>query len=143
MKLQLLPHSQIHQFCTLFDCSYEYTSGHSIVYRLIYEFSLQRNKAHFIRLRYDLNFQQLDTQLFFFCKKTLDFNHFPLSFFLVRSSVGVELWHTAGANNVYTTNDKFARDESKFCRAIEFSPDGRYLAWANGSKYVAVSIFRF
>lgn len=48
----------------------------------------------------------------------------------------MELWHATGANNLYTTNDKFARDESKFCRAIEFSPDGRYLAWANGSKYV-------
>lgn len=68
-----------------------------------------------------------------------DFNHVPYLFwfyFLVRSSVGVELWHATNTSNVYTPNDKFARDESKFCRAIEFSPDGRYLAWANGSKWV-------
>lgn len=52
----------------------------------------------------------------------------------VRSSVGVELWHADSANKTYTIHEKFARDESKFCRAIEFSPDGRYLAWANGTK---------
>ncbi|XP_055302143.1 eukaryotic translation initiation factor 2A [Sitodiplosis mosellana] len=58
----------------------------------------------------------------------------------IRSSVGVELWHSAGANNTYTTNEKFARDESKFCRAIEFSGDGRYLAWANGTKVQIASV---
>lgn len=62
---------------------------------------------------------------------------------LVRSSVGVELWHATGASNTYTTHEKFARDESKFCRAIEFSSDGRYLAWANGTKYVYVIIYTY
>lgn len=54
--------------------------------------------------------------------------------FLVRSSVGVEVWSSAGTAIPYTPCENFARDESKFCRAIAFSPDGRYLAWANGSK---------
>lgn len=60
----------------------------------------------------------------------------PFKSFAVRSSVGVELWHrvATGPDTTYAQNENFARDESKFCRAIEFSPDGRYLAWANGSK---------
>lgn len=57
--------------------------------------------------------------------------------FAVRSSVGVELWHrvlTDQADATYAQNLQFARDESKFCRSMEYSPDGSYFAWANGSK---------
>lgn len=53
---------------------------------------------------------------------------------LVRSSVGIELWNSAGLKIPYIPNQKFPRDESKFCRAIVFSPDGNFLAWANGTK---------
>lgn len=51
----------------------------------------------------------------------------------VRSNVGVEVWTAAGFKSPYIQNTKFARDESKFCRAIEFSPDGKHLAYGNGT----------
>ncbi|KAG4076118.1 hypothetical protein HA402_011464 [Bradysia odoriphaga] len=50
----------------------------------------------------------------------------------IRSSVGVELWNS-GSKVDYAPNPNFPRDESKFCRAIAFSGDGRFLAWANGT----------
>ncbi|KAJ6632850.1 Eukaryotic translation initiation factor 2A [Pseudolycoriella hygida] len=52
----------------------------------------------------------------------------------IRSSVGIELWNSAGLKIPYVPNQNFPRDESKFCRAIVFSADGRFLAWANGTK---------
>lgn len=55
-------------------------------------------------------------------------------FVAVRSNTGVELWSSAGLKIPYVPNSAFTRDESKLCRAIAFSPDGRFLAWANGTK---------
>lgn len=53
-------------------------------------------------------------------------------FFSVRSSVGIELWSTTALTAPYVVDPKFARDESKYCRAVAFSGDGRYFAWVNG-----------
>uniref|UniRef100_A0A1B0C9L9 Eukaryotic translation initiation factor 2A n=1 Tax=Lutzomyia longipalpis TaxID=7200 RepID=A0A1B0C9L9_LUTLO len=50
----------------------------------------------------------------------------------IRSSVGVELWKTTKNEFPYVPCEKFPRDESKHCRALQFSPDGRFLAWGNG-----------
>lgn len=55
--------------------------------------------------------------------------------FTVRSNTGVEVWSKTGQTETHSPNEKFSKDESKFCRAIAFSPDGRFLAWANGTKY--------
>jgi hypothetical protein len=59
-----------------------------------------------------------------------------LYFFLflctVRSGTGVELWKPVA--NFYIPDEQFVHDESKNCRAIAFSPDGRYFAWVNGFK---------
>lgn len=43
------------------------------------------------------------------------------------------MWNATSVKS-YIADSNFARDESKNCRAIVFSPDGRYLAWANGTK---------
>uniref|UniRef100_A0A336M9U3 Eukaryotic translation initiation factor 2A n=1 Tax=Culicoides sonorensis TaxID=179676 RepID=A0A336M9U3_CULSO len=51
----------------------------------------------------------------------------------LRSSTGVEVWSATSAKN-YLADSSFARDETKNCRAVAFSPEGRYLAWANGTK---------
>lgn len=32
----------------------------------------------------------------------------------------------------YMTETAFSRDDSKACKTMLFSPDGRYFAWANG-----------
>ncbi|XP_055701589.1 eukaryotic translation initiation factor 2A [Phlebotomus papatasi] len=52
----------------------------------------------------------------------------------IRSSVGVELWATSKNEFPYVPYEKFPRDDSKHCRALEYSPDGRFLAWGNGAK---------
>jgi len=50
----------------------------------------------------------------------------------LRSSTGVEIWKATGSKS-YISDPSFVHDESKNCRAVVFSPDGRYLAWANGT----------
>lgn len=57
---------------------------------------------------------------------------FLFIFSAVRSNTGVELWKATGSKS-YLIETNFTRDESKNCRAIVFSPDGRFLAWANGT----------
>lgn len=51
----------------------------------------------------------------------------------IRSSTGVEVWKSEGFKAPYIPDPGFARDESKLCRAIVYSPNGRFLAWANGT----------
>lgn len=52
----------------------------------------------------------------------------------IRSSTGVEVWSkSSGSSAPFVPDSKFSRDESKLCRAIVYSPCGRFLAWANGS----------
>lgn len=51
----------------------------------------------------------------------------------IRSSTGVEVWKSEGAKAPFVPDAAFGRDESKLCRAIVYSPNGRFLAWANGS----------
>lgn len=51
----------------------------------------------------------------------------------IRSSTGVEVWKSDGFKAPFVPDPGFARDESKLCRAIVYSPNGRFLAWANGS----------
>lgn len=59
----------------------------------------------------------------------------------MRSSTGVEVWKaTAGPKSTYAVEDKFKREETKLCRAIVFSPDGRLLAWGNGTDVKIASI---
>lgn len=58
-------------------------------------------------------------------------NKYPV--LALRSSTGVEVWKTTGPTAIYAQDGTFKRDESKMCRAIVFSPDGRFLAWANGT----------
>lgn len=50
----------------------------------------------------------------------------------IRSSIGVEVWKSDGFKAPFVPDPGFARDESKLCRAIVYSPNGRFLAWANG-----------
>lgn len=61
----------------------------------------------------------------------------------VRSNCGVEVWQSTGFKQPYVPDEKFTRDESKFCRAIVFSPEGRFFAWGNGTKYVLLIFFFF
>lgn len=51
----------------------------------------------------------------------------------IRSSTGVEVWKSDRPKAPFVPDTAFARDESKLCRAIVYSPNGRFLAWANGS----------
>lgn len=51
----------------------------------------------------------------------------------IRSATGVEVWKSDGFKTPFVPDPGFARDESKLCRAIVYSPNGRFLAWANGS----------
>lgn len=51
----------------------------------------------------------------------------------IRSSTGVEVWKSDGPKAPFVPDAGFARDESKLCRAIVYSPNGRFLAWANGT----------
>lgn len=51
----------------------------------------------------------------------------------IRSSTGVEVWKSEGPKAPFVPDAAFGRDESKLCRAIVYSPNGRFLAWANGS----------
>lgn len=51
----------------------------------------------------------------------------------IRSSTGVEVWKSNGFKAPFIPEQGFARDESKLCRAIVYSPNGRFLAWTNGS----------
>lgn len=51
----------------------------------------------------------------------------------IRSSTGVEVWKSDAFRAPYVPDSGFARDESKLCRAIVYSPNGRFLAWANGT----------
>ncbi|XP_055599394.1 eukaryotic translation initiation factor 2A [Uranotaenia lowii] len=51
----------------------------------------------------------------------------------IRSSTGVEVWKSSGFKAPFVPETAFTRDESKLCRAIVYSPNGRFLAWANGS----------
>lgn len=51
----------------------------------------------------------------------------------IRSSTGVEVWKSERPKAPFVPDTAFARDESKLCRAIVYSPNGRFLAWANGS----------
>lgn len=51
----------------------------------------------------------------------------------IRSSTGVEVWKSQASKAPYVPDAGFARDESKLCRAIVYSPNGRFLAWANGT----------
>lgn len=55
-----------------------------------------------------------------------------LIFIAVRSNTGVEVWNATSTKS-YAADPTFAREESKNCRAIVFSPDGQFLAYANGS----------
>ncbi|XP_063703952.1 eukaryotic translation initiation factor 2A-like [Culicoides brevitarsis] len=52
----------------------------------------------------------------------------------LRSNTGVEVWNASNTDKSYVADPAFARDESKNCRALVFSHDGKYLAWANGTK---------
>ncbi|XP_063707650.1 eukaryotic translation initiation factor 2A-like [Culicoides brevitarsis] len=51
----------------------------------------------------------------------------------LRSGTGIEIWK-ATSNKSFVADASFVRDESKNCRAVVFSPNGEYLAWANGTK---------
>lgn len=53
----------------------------------------------------------------------------------LRSAKGVEVWKTEQQKQQLTflPDARFTPDQSKSCRAIVYSPDGRFLAWANGS----------
>ena len=53
----------------------------------------------------------------------------------LRSSTVVKIWKsTGGPQSSYTQDEKFKREEAKLCRAIVFSPDGRFFAWGNGTQ---------
>ncbi|XP_052888864.1 eukaryotic translation initiation factor 2A [Anopheles moucheti] len=53
----------------------------------------------------------------------------------LRSARGVEVWKPEQQKQQLTflPDARFTPDQSKSCRAIVYSPDGRFLAWANGS----------
>ncbi|XP_030385318.1 eukaryotic translation initiation factor 2A [Scaptodrosophila lebanonensis] len=57
----------------------------------------------------------------------------------IRSSVGVELWSSAGPKQPYEHKPDLPREETKNCRSISFSPDGHYFAYSNG---VEVKVLR-
>lgn len=60
--------------------------------------------------------------------------------FLVRSNTGVELrTGPADCRGDFLPDDAFPKEDSKLCRAIEYSNDGRFLAWTNG---VSVQVMR-
>lgn len=65
--------------------------------------------------------------------KIVDFIFFFFSV-LVRGSIGISLGQGPPS---YEPVKSFPKDDSKTCKAMVFSPDGRYFAWANG---VAVKI---
>ncbi|XP_016992710.2 eukaryotic translation initiation factor 2A [Drosophila takahashii] len=52
----------------------------------------------------------------------------------IRSSVGVELWSSAGAKQPYEHKPHLPREETKSSRSICFSSDGRYFAFSNGQE---------
>ncbi|XP_049285765.1 eukaryotic translation initiation factor 2A [Anopheles funestus] len=53
----------------------------------------------------------------------------------LRSAKGVEVWKPEQQKQqlTFVPDARFTPDQSKSCRAIVYSPDGRFLAWANGS----------
>lgn len=50
----------------------------------------------------------------------------------VRSSVAVELWSSAGPKQPFEHKPNLPREETKSCRSIGFSPNGRYFAYSTG-----------
>lgn len=50
-------------------------------------------------------------------------------FFLVRGSTGISLNYGPPGYDLVVA---FTRDESKYCKTMIFSPDGKYFAWING-----------
>ncbi|XP_017072437.1 eukaryotic translation initiation factor 2A [Drosophila eugracilis] len=52
----------------------------------------------------------------------------------IRSSVGVELWSSAGSKQPYEHKPHLPREETKSSRSICFSSDGRYFAYSNGQE---------
>uniref|UniRef100_A0A182VWT6 Eukaryotic translation initiation factor 2A n=1 Tax=Anopheles minimus TaxID=112268 RepID=A0A182VWT6_9DIPT len=53
----------------------------------------------------------------------------------LRSAKGVEVWKLEqnAQQLTFHPDARFTPDQSKSCRAVVYSPDGRFLAWANGS----------
>lgn len=64
----------------------------------------------------------------------LFFNHTYIYIFIVRSNAAIDLWSSPGFRLPYAPDQRFTRDESKFIRTVVFSPDGRFMAWVNGTK---------
>uniref|UniRef100_A0A182QIU0 Eukaryotic translation initiation factor 2A n=1 Tax=Anopheles farauti TaxID=69004 RepID=A0A182QIU0_9DIPT len=60
----------------------------------------------------------------------------------LRSAKGVEVWKLEQQTSKLTflPDARFTPDQSKSCRAIVYSPDGRFLAWANGSTVQLVRV---
>uniref|UniRef100_A0A182NRP7 Eukaryotic translation initiation factor 2A n=1 Tax=Anopheles dirus TaxID=7168 RepID=A0A182NRP7_9DIPT len=60
----------------------------------------------------------------------------------LRSAKGVEVWKLEQQKQQLTflPDTRFTPDQSKSCRAIVYSPDGRFLAWANGSTVQLVRV---
>lgn len=52
-----------------------------------------------------------------------------LLYFTVRGSTGISLNYGPPGYDLVTA---FTRDDSKGCKTMLFSPDGRYFAWVNG-----------
>lgn len=61
----------------------------------------------------------------YFIKKDINIFHN----FLVRGTTGINL---AQGPPSYESVKTFPKDDSKTCRTMLFSPDGRYFVWVNG-----------
>ncbi|XP_016959562.1 eukaryotic translation initiation factor 2A [Drosophila biarmipes] len=58
----------------------------------------------------------------------------------IRSSVGVELWSSAGPKQPYEHKPHLPREETKSSRSICFSSDGRYFAFSNGQEVKVLQV---
>uniref|UniRef100_A0A034WDL0 Eukaryotic translation initiation factor 2A n=1 Tax=Bactrocera dorsalis TaxID=27457 RepID=A0A034WDL0_BACDO len=52
----------------------------------------------------------------------------------VRSNVGVEVWSCENLSLQYAYKPNLPKEDSKNCRSISFSADGRYFAYSNGTE---------
>ncbi|XP_011192685.1 eukaryotic translation initiation factor 2A [Zeugodacus cucurbitae] len=52
----------------------------------------------------------------------------------VRSNVGVEVWSCENSSLQYAYKSDLPKEDSKNCRSISFSSDGRYFAYSNGNE---------
>lgn len=63
---------------------------------------------------------------------------FSIKILLVRSSSGICVWSNNNGNSEsgnYSECQDFDKEVNKSCKAMVFSPNGKYFAWTNSTKY--------